>query len=115
MKKVFVLLCLGLNFVLCSCNLGENKIISEIALENGDKKVIIFSRDVGATAGLSTHISIVKKSHRLSNGEKGNVCVFINKERDIFLNKDYFIEWETNKQLLIKLKSDLVVFKKKVS
>jgi len=52
----------------------KNSIIQELQSPNNIYKIVIFSRDCGATTGVSTQVSILKKNKNIKN-KSGNICV----------------------------------------
>jgi hypothetical protein len=58
-------------FIGSACN---NSIIQELKNPNNIYKIVIFSRDCGATTGFSTQVSIIKNNKRIKS-KPGNICV----------------------------------------
>ena len=62
-------------FIIISCNLCTNIVIDELNLPYTSYKVIIFERDCGATTATSLQLSIVSRTEKLQNYNKGNICI----------------------------------------
>ncbi len=52
----------------------ENSVLYELASPGQDRKAVIFSRNCGATTGISTHLSILPTDTSVGS-ESGNVLV----------------------------------------
>ena len=52
----------------------KNQILSQSVIPNSNKKIVVFSRDCGATTSKSTQISILNLSSELKNGS-GNIFI----------------------------------------
>jgi len=52
---------------LCGCGMCHNTIQKEILSPDGTKKIVIFTRDCGATTAYSSQISILDKNSHLLN------------------------------------------------
>ena len=111
--KYYVKICLIIisAVLFVSCYICTNEIIKSEELDDINK-IVLFSRDAGATTSPSLQVSIIKKDKPLENS-KGNVCITNGRSLDytieencitifysgeLFLKKDsfenYFIKYE---------------------
>ena len=72
-KKIKYSFLILLLFTFLSCNICENRLVKT---DNIDEfyKVVLFTRDAGATTSESLHLSIVPKGKELEN-KSGNICI----------------------------------------
>jgi len=91
------------SFLFQSLDPTGNKIIKEVEIPESNYKAVVFFRDAGATTGISTHLSIIKKNESLKN-RSGNI--FITEGR-------FDIECMDNKVFIINRTSG-EIYKKKV-
>ncbi len=70
-----------------------NTLLSESQSPNGKWKAVVFERSCGATTGVSTQVSILRKNEDLPN-EIGNICVV-----DVFPKVE--LRWVGNNELVI--------------
>jgi hypothetical protein len=76
-----------------------NEVIEEVHSPDRKLKVVIFSRDCGATTGTSTQLSVLQADTELKN-EGGNTFA-IDKGKASARGQEIEIEWNTNKRLTV--------------
>jgi hypothetical protein len=80
--------------VLTSCSdLCSNEIVQSVASPSGSLKAVVFTRDCGATTGISTQVSILGSGRSLPN-EGGNAFII----GDI---APVVLEWKSDAALLV--------------
>ena len=94
----FIIIFLSLFFV--SCNVCTNEIIKS---ENIDKenRIVLFSRDAGATTSSSLQISIIGINKQLENS-KGNICITNGQYLDYKIDNDCITIFYTGELFLKK-------------
>lgn len=87
MKNNFLFLTVFILLFFSSCTICNNEIIKQDYL-SCNSKIILFSRDAGATTNTSYQISIIGNKTKLGN-KKGNICI----TNGTYL--DYIIEYNS--------------------
>src|SRR5258706_8051868 len=59
-----------------------NKIVNEINSPDKKCKVVIFTRDCGATTGFSTQVSVIESDDKLEKNDNGNILIMSDKTGD---------------------------------
>lgn len=65
---------LALPLLLSGCGLCENEVSQTVLSPSGKLKVLVFSRDCGATTGFNTQVSIIPSSDALPD-DGGNALI----------------------------------------
>jgi len=102
------LLSVLLLFSLAGC-LGSdcvNEVHQELVSPDGRKKIVVFSRNCGATTGINTQASVIGKSDKLPD-EAGNAFVFDKGSAQV--------SWKKDGGILVVIESGARVFKKEPS
>lgn len=102
-------LVLGFLLVLPACTQDpecENEVREVLVSPDGAKKLVIFSRDCGATTGFNVQISVLDRSQELPDAA-GN----------LFISGDGEIKavWESERKVVIGFKKGLEIFKREHS
>jgi hypothetical protein len=88
--------------------LGEPECSNEVSRvlmsPDGSKKLVVFSRDCGATTGFNTQLSLLGAGDGLPD-ESGNVLVAD--------QVDLKVAWESDQRVAVSLRSSVQVYKKK--
>lgn len=79
-----------------------NEPTEEIASPDGSKKMVLFSRDCGATTGFNTQCSILANSEPLPD-ERGNVFVIDNGTAKV--------TWVDDSSVLVTFEADVRIFR----
>jgi hypothetical protein len=115
MLKTFVLF--ALTYLCFSCNFNvagdcKNHIYGEIENQARTFKIMKFGRGCGATTGNSIQLSIIRHNESLLN-EAGNTFIS-NSKVGMYIKRDTSVQpsWINDSTVLIRLDSDLEVFKK---
>lgn len=101
MRRIHIVLLLLL--ALAGCVPCANEIISESVSPDGASKIIIFSRNCGATTGFNTQATILKRNQSLPN-DGGNVFVLDQGEA--------IVKWKTDTEVLVTADAASRFFKK---
>ena len=88
---------------LSGCEPCANEIIFESVSPDGGSKIIVFSRNCGATTGPNTQATILKKNQSLPN-DGGNIFILDQGEATV--------EWKTNTELVVTADASSRFFKK---
>jgi len=101
MRRVYIACILLL--ALSGCEPCSNDIISELVSPDGNRKIVIFSRNCGATTGFNTQATILKKNQSLPD-DGGNIFILDQGEATA--------EWKNNAEILVRVDSSARFFKK---
>ena len=91
-----------------------NHLIESKFSPNKQFKVIIFSRDCGATTGYSTQISIVNYDEKLEKNENGNIFIADYNHGEAKMNGEIInvnTKWLNDKTLIIEYDEKARIFK----
>ncbi len=100
----------SLVFMIAGCSLYDcgNDIYQRLDSRDRSYKILKYSRDCGATTGVSTQISLLPFKKELSNEESGNVFVC-----DAYISDSMVkVQWVDDSSVLIIYNKGLEVFKK---
>ncbi len=97
-EKIFIVLIAFIIFM--SCEICTNEIIKSDRLDDNNK-IVLFSRDAGATTSSSLQISIIDKNEQLEN-KKGNLCITDGKYLDYKIESNSIIIYYTGELFLRK-------------
>lgn len=98
--------CLGSG---CASLMCENEIIREVLSPDAKKMAVVFVRDCGATTRYSLHVSIVRASSKIGNGDGGNVFTADDDRTDAAL--DVGVQWLSNTHVELAFDRRLRVFR----
>jgi len=101
MRRAYIPFILVLAFA--GCDLCSNDITSESVSPDGNRKIVIFSRDCGATTGFSTQATLLNKNESLPD-DGGNIFILEQGEATA--------EWKNNTEILVRVDSSARFFKK---
>jgi len=91
---------------LAGCEPCSNDIISESVSPDGNRKIVTFSRNCGATTGFNTQATILKKNQSLPD-DAGNIFILDQGEATA--------EWKNNTEILVRADSSARFFKKETA
>lgn len=98
LRKIF--LCLALLIFFVFCNICTNEIIKSENIDT-ENKIVLFSRDAGATTSPSLQISIIDINKQLENS-KGNICITNGRNLDYRINNECINIFYTSELFLKK-------------
>jgi len=101
MRRIHIVLITLLALV--GCEPCANEIISESVSPDGGSKIIVFSRNCGATTGSNTQATILKHNQSLPN-DGGNIFVLDQGEA--------IVKWRTNTEVVVTADASSRFFKK---
>lgn len=106
--------CLSLaSAVLMGCSLCGNSVIADIPSPKGNRHVVVFERDCGATAGFSTQVSVLSPDRTLGN-QAGNVFSADDNHGAVHLTSGNVLpiqlSWISNDELVIRYPAGARVF-----
>jgi hypothetical protein len=84
-------------FIYATSDMCGNEVYTEVMSPNGERKVVVFHRDCGATTGFSTQISIIDSGDELEN-KGGNIYVIDGHPNDVSPP----VRWVSNTELRIE-------------
>ena len=84
-----------------SCQICTNEIQKEEAIDERNK-IVLFSRDAGATTSASLQISIMPITKTLGNSKGGNICITNGKHLDYEIKAPYIVIIYTGELFLKK-------------
>lgn len=95
-------------FALASCFRSDciNEVHQELVSPDGRKKIVVFSRNCGATTGINTQASVLGKSEKLPD-EAGNAFVVDKGSAKV--------SWKKDGGILVVIESGARIFKKEPS
>lgn len=101
MRRIHIILLTLL--ALAGCEPCANEIISESLSPDGASKIIVFSRNCGATTGSNTQATLLKQNQSLPN-DGGNIFV-LDQGKAI-------VKWKTNMEILVTADASSRFFKR---
>ena len=128
MKKILKIIfgCLGITIFILAIFIGilyftfqpnemcRNHLIESKFSPNKQFKVLIFSRDCGATTGYSTQISIVEFDEKLEQNDGGNIFIADYNHGEAIMNGEIINvnpKWIDNENLIIEYDKKARIFK----
>ena len=98
---------LGVGLMITSCDPGcENEVSADLPSPNGKQRVILFSRNCGATTGFNTQATLLGKGEKLDD-EGGNVFIIDQGNAKV--------SWKNDDGILVTFGPGVRVFKKEIS
>lgn len=102
-----VLLVSCVNTVSC-----DNTVLEELLSPNGKMKVVVFSRECGATTGFNKQISVLSVNEKLPD-DGGNIFIVDDNNEAVFDKEPgILVKWIGDERLSIKYNKDLQIFYK---
>ena len=83
-----------------------NEVSREVVSPDGKMKIVVFSRDCGATTGFNTQATVLGANERLPDSP-GNAFIFDDCEANV--------SWQSDSSVLVVFDRDVRVSKKEVS
>lgn len=106
MIRYFVIFPAFMSIVGCSDIECANESIAEVVSPDGTKKIVLFSRNCGATTGFNTQGSVLNRRVDLPN-ESGSAFIIDNGTAKVF--------WADNSKLIVIFESSARVLKRESS